>query len=60
MEESAKKAADEYVKENPIKLKDGLDDSNQFNLDSPDYTTVPKSGYSPYDRHFARSLSFHR
>ena len=56
MEESAKRAADEYVKENPIKLKDGLDDSNQFNLDSPDYTTVPKSGYSPYDRYFGKGV----
>ena len=31
-------------------------DSSEFDLDSPDYTTVPKSGYSPYDRYFGKGV----
>lgn len=52
----AKEFADNYMKENKIKVKDDLNDSNQFDLDSPDYTTVPKSGYSPYDRYFGKGV----
>ena len=52
----AKEFADDYMKENKIKVKDDLNDSNQFDLDSPDYTTVPKSGYSPYDRYFGKGV----
>ena len=44
--------ADAYAKNSY----DILDDSNQFDLDSPDYTTVPKSGYSPYDRYFGKGV----
>ena len=34
----------------------GNSDSSEFDLDSPDYTAVPKSGYSPYDRYFGKGV----
>ena len=32
--------------------------SNQFDIDSPDYTSVPKSGHSPYDAYFGKGFVF--
>ena len=33
-----------------------LNQSNQFDIDSPDYTTIPKSGHSPYDAYFGKGI----
>jgi hypothetical protein len=33
-----------------------LNQSNQFDIDSPDYTSVPKSGHSPYDAYFGKGV----
>lgn len=30
--------------------------SNQFDLESPDYESVPKSGYSPYNAYFGKGI----
>ena len=33
-----------------------LNKSNKFDIDSPDYTSIPKSGYSPYDAYFGKGV----
>ena len=33
-----------------------INKSDEFDIDSPDYTTVPKSGYSPYDTYFGKGV----
>ncbi|MDC1402115.1 hypothetical protein N8333_02560 [Flavobacteriaceae bacterium] len=33
-----------------------INKSDEFDIDSPDYTSVPKSGYSPYDTYFGKGI----
>lgn len=30
--------------------------TKEFDIDSPDYTTIPKSGHSPYDAYFGKGI----
>ena len=32
------------------------EENNQFDIDSPDYTSIPKSGHSPYDSYFGKGI----